>query len=55
MYRLGASLNVERQSGFRDLLFYRFDEGGNIFVAGSFRLVQLLLYIIIRFPLGVLQ
>ncbi len=43
MYRLGASLNVERQSGFRDLLFYRFNEGGNIFVAGSFRLVQLIL------------
>ena len=51
----GTSLDVELQSGFLYLLLDRIDERSDILVAGCFRLVELLLYIIVSFSLRIFQ
>ena len=55
MYGFGTSLDVELQSGFLYLLLDRIDERSDILVAGCFRLVELLLYIIVSFSLRIFQ
>ena len=51
----GTSLDVELQSGFLYLLLDRIDERSDILVAGCFRLVELLLYKVVGFPLRIFQ
>ena len=55
MNRFGTSFDVELQSGFLYLLLDRVDKGGDILITGSLRFVELLLYIIVSFPLCIFQ
>ena len=55
MNRLGSPLDVELQSCFRHLLLDRLDKSSDILVAGSLRLIQLILDKIIRFLLRIFE
>ena len=52
---LGTPFHVELQSCFFQLMLYRFDKGGYVFVTGGFRFVQFVLYMIIYVVFGIFQ
>ena len=55
VYRLGSSLDFKGESGVRHLLLNRLDERGDVLIARGLRFVELILYKVIGFLLGILE
>ena len=52
---LGASFNMELQSGFFELLLYRCNEGGNVLVTRCLGLIQFFLDMVVNFLFCIFQ